>query len=249
MKYWAETIDVLQTPLPMPCHIGIAAALKELSGKVDIMIDGDGADTVFGGGFWPQMIMLSKLGGLIPIKLRKHIREISQILPTNHIIGKAFAMGFEALGTQIKDYPHYTAVAESKNSVDAIFGKGVWEKAVKLRSKLVDGEFYEALFSYLMLHGIPQDVATTVRLAFHHNILFYYPFLDYSLLKDSMRLSNELRYHYKTKKAVLKDYCLNYFNKDFVFKPKEGFGVPLAKWYTTKPFEPFIKLPLEERSH
>jgi asparagine synthase (glutamine-hydrolysing) len=68
------------------------------------------------------------------------------------------------------------------------------------------------------------------------------------LMQNSFRLPAHLRYHYSTKKAALKDYARNFFDRKFIYKPKEGFGVPLGKWFTKPEFEPFLNLPLEERS-
>jgi asparagine synthase (glutamine-hydrolysing) len=57
-----------------------------------------------------------------------------------------------------------------------------------------------------------------------------------------------LRYYYSTKKAALKRYAEKYFEKSFIHKPKEGFGVPLGQWFVKPEFAPMLGLPLEERS-
>jgi asparagine synthase (glutamine-hydrolysing) len=72
--------------------------------------------------------------------------------------------------------------------------------------------------------------------------------LDYALLKDSMRLPTRIRYNLRTKKASLKKFAERFFDNDFIYKPKEGFGVPLGKWCSRAEFAPYLKLPLEERS-
>jgi asparagine synthase (glutamine-hydrolysing) len=248
VQRWADTIGILQTPVPMPCHIGVSHALHYLSGKVDLMIDGDGADTVFGSSIWPQMLLLSAAGCVIPARGRDAIRRLSSALPSGGAAGKALAMALTALGTPIDRYPHVNAAMLGKDECDRVFREGAWNDAVTFRRSLVSGSFFDGFFSYLMLHGLPEDIVTSVRLGLSQGIHFTYPFLDYHVLQASLRLPNRLRYHYRIRKAPLKRFALDYYSKRFVYKPKEGFGVPLSKWFTSREFEPFLKLPLEARS-
>ncbi len=245
---WADTIKVLQSPVPMPCHIGIHYALKRLSGVVELMIDGDGADTVFGSSIWPQMLFLSRISQWVPQFLKYGIKQIGHIFPRETALTKILDMVTTALNTNLNAYPHINAAMFSKDEFNKVFLRGDWQQGINFRQRFAAGEFYKGIFSYLMLHGIPEDIATAVRLGLSQRILFSYPFLDYKLLQSSMRLPNRHRYHYRIRKAPLKEYSLRYFDKSFVYKPKEGFGVPLAKWFTRKEFEPFLKMPLEERS-
>ena len=99
-----------------------------------------------------------------------------------------------------------------------------------------------------MLDWNPATVTAEVLLGFHYGVVFLFPFLDYELIKNSSRLPIYLRYYYKTKKAVLKRYAQNFFDKKFIYKPKEGLGVPLGMWFSRPESEPFLNLPLEERS-
>ena len=248
IQRWADTIEILKTPVPMPCHIGVSHALHYLSGKVDLMIDGDGADTVFGSSIWPQMLLLSAAGGVLPGKARDVFIRLLSAIPSGGPVSKVIAMALTALGTPIDRYPHVNAAMLGKNESNRVFREGAWNDAVNFRRSLVKGSFFDGFFSYLMLHGIPEDIATSVRLGLSQQIHFTYPFLDYHMLQASLRLPNRLRYHYRVRKAPLKRYATDYFSKEFVYKPKEGFGVPLSKWFTAKEFEPFLKLPLEARS-
>ena len=130
-----------------------------------------------------------------------------------------------------------------------VFARGSWMAGIERRRSLAaGGRFGDGLFSYLMLHGLPEDIATAVRLGMHEGILFTYPFLDYQVLRASQRLPFRLRYHYRHRKLPLRIFARRYFSHEFLFKPKEGFGVPLGKWFGRKCFEPLLGLPLEERS-
>lgn len=248
VRDWAETVKVLQAPIPMPCHIGIYHALRMLNGEVDLMIDGDGADTVFGSSIWPQMIFLSRIGNWIPGLLKKGIDKFSELLPDESLLKRIVNMCLTAVKNPLHTYPHVNAAMISEDDFTKLFLRGEWQQAVNYRKSFAAGDFYKGFFSYLMLHGIPEDIATSVRLGLSQSIFFTYPFLDYELLQASMRMPNRHRYHYRIRKAPLKRYALDYFDEDFVYKPKEGFGVPLSKWFMKKELEPFLMLPLEDRS-
>ena len=248
VAHWSEAIDIIQSPLNHPNTIGRVVALKKLQGSVDVMTAGEGADTVFGGPYYAPMLLLSKIGAILPDSARSIIRRASKMVPRQHIFTKALAMGMTAVGTPLEVYLHSFDSFGTQDTVDRIFQDGVWEKAVDRRKSLSKGDPFKGLFSFHMLYWIPQYVAVETRLGLHNGIYFLYPFLDYKLIQASLRLPLHLRYHYSTKKAVLKRYCLNYFDKKFVFKPKEGFGVPLSKWFAMPELEPFLNLPLEERS-
>ncbi len=249
LKYWPKTIALLQTPVPMPCHVALSFAFQYLRNKgIDFVISGDGADTVFGGSFWPHLLLLARLNRILPNNFKKFLKKIKFKTPTESFIKRIASMTLEALTTPLSDYPHVTSALISEREGDLVFQHGLWKKGVELRKSFAKGEFFKGLYSYLLLHGIPEDIGTITRLALTNNLFVTYPFLDFDFVKSAMLLSNRLRYNFLTPKIVLKNIALKYFSKNFINKPKEGFGVPLGKWFTQKKFEPLLKLPLEARS-
>jgi asparagine synthase (glutamine-hydrolysing) len=245
---WPRTVKKLATPVPMPCHVGFSAAMNHLAGLVDTMIDGDGADTVFGGSLWPQGIALSAFGSFMPAVLRRRLRDWSHQCGAT-TAQRMMAMGLQALGTPFREYPHVSAAMVGESTHQRVFRRGNWAGGIERRTSFASGgRFSDGLFSCLMLHSMPESIATAVRLAMDQGILFTYPFLDYEVLQASQRLPLRMRYHYRYRKLPLRTFARKYFSHDFLFKPKEGFGVPLGKWFGQKRFAPILGLALEERS-
>ncbi|MBI3805606.1 MAG: hypothetical protein HY282_17795 [Nitrospirae bacterium] len=248
LNLWAETVNIIQAPLNHPGIIGQTAGLKSLSGKIETIFAGEGADTVFGGPYWAPMLALSHFGGVLPLPLRDGLLQLSKKISDKTFITKVAGKATRALGTPLPKYLHSEDSFGVEEEIDKIFGTGTYERAINARKNCAPGDLLKGLFSFHMLYWIPLYVAAEILLGFEFGIQSAYPFLDYELMQGSLRLPVGLRYHYSTKKAVLKRYCLNFFDKEFVYKPKEGFGVPLSKWFSKPEFTSFLNLPLEERS-
>lgn len=248
LNRWAGTIGIIQAPLNHPCTIGQAAGLEMLSGDVDMVYAGEGADTVFGGPYWAPMLALSYAGKVLPRGARRALAEFSKKMTDGGYFAKGASKALRALGTPLEIYLHSEDSFGVKEELDRVFGSNTWERALGMRQQIAQGASIPGLFSFHMLYWIALYVAVEMLLGLRYGVHCVYPFLDCALMYDSLRLPVHLRYHYSAKKAALKRYSLNYFDREFVYKPKEGFGVPLEKWFAKPEFEPFMKLPLEERS-
>ena len=247
-RAWPHTIKTLQTPVPMPCHVGFSLAMRHLAGSVDVLIDGDGADTVFGSPVWPQLALLSALGSVLPSEVRNFLLRSSSRSFYGSKLGTILKLALQAGGTPLRLYPHTAAAMLDERAFDSVFAAGHWREGMLFRSSFAEGPFLDGIFTYLFLHGISEDIVTAVRIAYEEGIRFTYPFLDHHVLNTSLRIPNRIRWHLWTRKFPLKRYALKYFDREFVFKPKEGFGVPLGRWFATKEFEHLLALPLEHRS-
>ncbi len=56
------------------------------------------------------------------------------------------------------------------------------------------------------------------------------PFLDHEVIEFCAKLPVHYKVRNRTGKYLLKRLAENYFPKDFVYRPKMGFGIPLADW-------------------
>jgi asparagine synthase (glutamine-hydrolysing) len=248
VNLWAETIEILQSPLDHPGVIGQTIGFRTLSGLVDTVLTGEGADTVFGGPYWAPMLALSYIGGIMPLKIRSLILTLFKDISERNYVSKLFTKSIRALGTPLSKYLHSEQSFGVKEDIDRVFGYGTWENAINSRKSFTGDDLMKGLFSFHILYWMPLKVATEMLLGLNCGVLSLYPFLDYELMQASLRLPINLRYHYSAKKAVLKRYALSYFGREFIYKPKEGFGVPLGKWFSKPELVQFLSIPLEARS-
>jgi asparagine synthase (glutamine-hydrolysing) len=248
LNHWAETIGAIEAPINHPGVIGQQVALRTLKG-VRFMLDGQGADTVFGGPFWAPLLFLSWMGRVLPNTARRVILGCSRKIQENGLLSKSSAKALRALGTDLNEYFHSESSFTDEFSTDEVFGPGTYRKTLRSCQNITAEDPIRDMFFYHVLDwNVPDGITPEMRLGFRHSVIFLYPFLDYALLKESLRLPSWIRYYFRTKKASLKKYAERFFDHDFIYKPKEGFGVPLGKWCTRPEFAPFLGLPLEERS-
>ncbi|MDD5722603.1 MAG: asparagine synthase-related protein [Syntrophales bacterium] len=248
LNLWAKTIHIIQEPINGPGTIGQVAALKQVSPSVEILLHGDGADTIFGGPYWAPMLYMSYLGGALPRPFRRYLTHVSKNMHEKSFLFKAIAKSLKALGTSLKDYLHSEIVFGAEEQIDEVFVRETWRHTVDDFQRHIKGDPLSDVLLFLLLHWHSIWIGSFKRLGFYFDVPYVFPFMDYELLKYSVRLPVHLRYHYATKKAPLMKYAEGFFNKRFIYKPKEGFGVPLKKWFYLPDSTPFLNLPLEERS-
>lgn len=245
---WAKTVYACQSPINHPCTIGQHAAFKILAQEVDAVFSGKGADTVFGGPFWAPFLFLANAGGVLTESIRNKIRMLSSKIKSDKFLGKFTSKTLEALGTPLHEYIFSEVTFGDRDEVDRVFNSRVWQKTIAACQKFIKDDPLADLFFFDVLDWHPVTYDAEKKLCFFYGLKPLYPFLDYELMESSLRLPAHLRYHPLTKKAALKKYSQNFFDRKFIYKPKEGFGVPLGKWFSEKKYSSFLNLPLEERS-
>lgn len=248
LNLWAETIRIIQEPVPSPGTIGQVAALRQVAPPVEVLLHGDGADTIFGGPYWAPMLCMSYLGGALPGPFRRGLPRLSRNIHGDSFLSRAVAKSLKALGIPLREYIQAEIVFGTEDRIDGVFGHGTWRRTVEDFQRYIGDAPLNDTLLFLLLHWHPVWIGAFKRIGFHFGIPYLFPFVDYELLKYSVGLPVRLRYHYVTKKAPLVRYAEDFFDRRFIHKPKEGFGVPLQKWFSMADALPFLNLPLEERS-
>ena len=245
---WAETIFACQSPINHPCTIGQTAAFKILANDVDTVFSGKGADTVFGGPFWAPLLFLSRTSNLLSGSIRNKLKWLASKIHSDALPAKIISKSLDALGTPVREYIFSEITFGDQSEVEKVFKPGIWEKTINSCQKFIKEDPLTDLFFFDVLDWHPITYDAEKKLCFYYGLTPLYPFLDYELMVNSLRLPVHLRYHYLTKKASLKKYSQLFFENKFIYKPKEGFGVPLGKWFSKTKYASFLNLPLEERS-
>ncbi len=61
------------------------------------------------------------------------------------------------------------------------------------------------------------------------------PFSDYTIIEESYKIPLKYKYFNGEKKYILKEIVYDLIPKEYLDRPKHGFGVPIEKWLTTEP--------------
>ena len=118
----------------------------------------------------------------------------------------------------------------------------------KTQNTFINQEAYPLFFD--LEFRIPNDLLLrTDRATMASSIEGRVPFLDHKLVEFVMSIP----YSYKVgtgqdnTKLILKEMALRYFDRDFVFRPKQGFPMPVGKWLAVKAVDSELKEFLHER--
>jgi len=124
-----------------------------------------------------------------------------------------------------------------------------WKNGNKVYTKQKDGLFDSASshainysrLSYAQYIDVktylPCDILNKVDIAsMSHGLEVRPPFIDTKLVSLAAQLPDSMKYHLLTNgsytgKYILKQLTEKYFNHDFVYRKKQGFGLPIYHWF------------------
>ena len=149
-----------------------------------------------------------------------------------------------------------TLQALSRDTAEGYF-QSVSVVSDQLRERLYSAEFKEALNGYRAVERmrevmaaapcdhhlsrvqyadlktyLPGDILTKVdRASMAHGLEVRVPMLDHRFVEWAGTVPPELKLHGREGKYVLKRAFEGYLDNDVLYRPKMGFGVPLARWF------------------
>ena len=200
---------------------------------VTVGLTGDGADELFGGYHYYHLVQqLSRLNGW-PGGARRLLRAGLALLPSHRakllagaLLPRTPARIFNYLRSLSKDFTPLLSDAILQGTASsgdwfersaAGFAPGLCSADVGMRLDL----------AFTLVDGYLQkvDVATMASSLEARN-----PFLDYRIVEWSMRLPAEFKIRGGDTKYLLKKALCRYLPKDLIYRPKQGFGMPVGQW-------------------
>lgn len=194
--------------------------------KVTVALSGDGGDEFFCGyNIYENMAQAQKLdalGGLIYHFPLIRCTGLYEKLPFR--IRVVADNRRDSTKTQLAS-GSYIASAQAmvpgngldcKFPIEEKYGVKDWQ----IRRMLLDMDTY-----------LPGDILCKVdRASMKYSLEARSPILDKEIMEYSFRLKHSFKYDKGNKKRILKDIAYDYIPREFLERPKVGFGVPLDKW-------------------
>lgn len=219
----------LESPINHPNTIGIYLLAQRAKEHVTVLLSGEGADEVFGGysrfHFMKYRYKIPFIKGLLksfpnPIKYLKDYQNIS----LQAIKGTIFM-------------PAKTA---KKLKPDFSF-----KKAVKARIALyknLSGSIFDKQVKYEISTYIPDLLIRQDKMSMAHSIENRVPFLDNDVVEKSFQYPENLmiKKDKNHEKFLLKELCSDFFGKEFAYRNKMGFGIPLEDFFSDKKFKEYL---------
>lgn len=235
-KYYFDQISKatwhFESPINHPNTIGIFLLAQEARKHVTVLLSGEGADEVFGG--YSRFNQITN-----PWKLKTALGFIRHMAPypsrmadylkqDNRAILATSFMPLH-LANQLMPGFDFDKAVSSRKSIYAEVEGSVFDKQVKYEIK-----------TYLPDLLIRQD-----KMSMAHSIENRVPFLDNEVIDRSFDLPAQLLMAQQGKKNsekyILKLLTADALGKDFTFRDKMGFGIPLRQFFAHPEMTDYLK--------
>ncbi len=209
---------------------------KLASGHVKVVLSGDGGDELFAGYDKYAVERKERLFRFLPHPARQLLGSISEAMPE---------------GMRGRNYLRHMSLEGPKRYVDAsilfrreekksLFQPDVFRKLSRYRTT----DFHErclahpqadwlSALQYLDLHTyLPLDILTKVdRMSMAHSLEARVPLLDHRLVELAARIPPGLRLRGEVRKYLFKQAVAADLPEDIIGQKKQGFAVPLGRWF------------------
>jgi asparagine synthase (glutamine-hydrolysing) len=229
-------------PYADPSAVPSFYVCRSARNHVTVALNGDGGDELLGGysryeltGF--QMRYSSFLGNLVTPSLAAKLGP-ELFLKTNSMIKKtASVLLLEILRPELKSLTMYgyffnkrarKRLLTERFDIDFLdkWYVNSFQQACNKASNPIDRMLYVDNKNYL-----PGDLLIKMDIAsMHCGLEARSPFLDHHLIEFCASLPVHLKSKNREGKYLLKKLAERYFPKEFVYREKMGFGIPLFKW-------------------
>ena len=248
-----ELPSIYSEPFADPSQIPTALLCREIKKKgIDVALTGDGGDEIFGGYFrhFKGALTWSRIK-LIPYPLRSSLGAFIKSIPPNQFkkldfISKKHNFAQKALKVA-------TRLNNIKSSDDLYRSLYMENIDSAIYSKSFINEFntpFESYYSELnhspsclkndptarMLYWdaisyLPDDILVKVdRASMAYSLETRAPFLDKNLVDLAWKIPTKMKVNNGQGKIILKKLLCKYLPKEYVYRPKQGFGIPIEDW-------------------
>ena len=108
------------------------------------------------------------------------------------------------------------------------------------------GSLFDRQVKYEMISYLPDLLIRQDKMSMAHSIENRVPFLDNEVVKQSFSipenflLNRKIREGYNNQKYLLKEMVADSFGRDFAFRSKMGFGIPLRGFFNEPKFSQYL---------
>lgn len=239
-----EISGIIDEPLADDSIIPIFLLSNFTRQRVTVALGGDGGDELFAGYQTFQAQKLADIYKIIPLLIRKNMIEkiISNLPVSDKYLSidfklKKFIDGFYGE----KKHMHQRWLGNlSRQEKSLLFNKETWRE-LEEKNEFDDTDNYleennildfnnQMLYLYMRTYMMDRVLAKVDRASMFASLEVRAPFLDFNVVN----FVNSLPYEYKIKgfttKYILKKLMQDKLPKNIVFRPKQGFGLPIGSW-------------------
>ncbi len=219
----------------------IASLAREKNIKV--LIGGAAGDDLFSGYRRHQVLRFEKAIENTPIFLRRFIRKLTQLLPSNVPFFRrmqkfTYNLNKSTLERQLGFF-EWLPFDESfslftSNSKKKMQDFQPFQYFIKLQEDLpvqisnLDRMLYWELKTFLVDHNLNYTDKMSMAVGVEARV----PYLDYDVVSFTRKIPPALKMHNNEVKYILKKVAERYLPHDVIYRSKTGFGAPVRQWIT-----------------
>jgi asparagine synthase (glutamine-hydrolysing) len=255
-----EVVWFLEEPAD-PHSLGIYHICRLASQHVKVVLSGEGGDEIFGGYTRFSQSPLIRMYAALPKALRQHLlvhvlRFIPESFSYYSLAAKArwvHEMSFlSGAGRQYHAMTFFRFPERARERLFTPAAKQAVEDTATARyiaehydSDWVNGRVERALYTEQMTHLPEHFLLVGDRMSMAHSLESRLPLVDVRVAEFAAGLPASYKVHGSRLKVLLKDVAARYYTKEFLNRPKQGFGFPLARWFRG-PLSGFVQSFLDE---
>ncbi len=245
LEHVFQILDYIDEPFADSSAIPTFILSRQTRKHVTVALSGDGADELFGG-YNKHLAEYKIRSKNLSTQVLKTISPLAQLFPKSRnsfLTNKARQLDRFAKGAKLSPadrYWRWSSYADEQEALDLFYPylKSTLNKhEYKKRKKIIlqhltnDSTLNDVFLSDIKL-GLPNDMLTKVDLMSMANSLeVRVPFLDYRVVNFAFSLPVHYKIDNKMKKKIVQDAFRNLLPKELYNRPKQGFEVPLLKWF------------------
>jgi asparagine synthase (glutamine-hydrolysing) len=236
----------MDEPVADPAAISAYLICREARQSLTVMLNGQGADEIFGGYPRHRAVRYAEYYNQLPSPLRRHV--------VPRLLGGMRAAGPGRLTTAVRNAKKLTGSAELPFQERYLGYLTHFQRAQKLeiyepelRRELANADADEAHRAHLARAGgrdplwqmcyldlktfLPSlNLTYTDKMAMAHGIEVRVPFLDPPLVEAAFRMADDLKIRGRQTKYVLKQACAGLLPESVLARRKAGFTAPIRGW-------------------
>jgi len=236
-EYYLKNIEKatwhFEAPLNHPNTIGIYLLSQRAKEHVTVLLSGEGADEVFGG--YRRFSDIS-----YPWSNRKFLHEIrNSIAQPGNLFSYFNDANRGVMANCFADSLLAAKLIREFNMAGAITSRKT------LYNKLT-GSAFDKQIKYEMLSFLPELLLRQDKMSMAHSIENRVPFLDNDVVSNSFNIPQKYlisrfrKNKYITEKYLLKEMAVRKFDKNFAFRNKVHFSIPLSDYFKNSQFKQYF---------
>jgi len=244
---------IYSEPFADSSQIPTALISREIKKKrIDVALTGDGGDEMFGGyvrhfqgsRIWSKLKLIpyplrSKIGSLIEYSLKRKIDNIYFLNKNNNFSEKVYKIAgrLKTINSSDELYRSLLTINQDDNiyseSLKYEYRHSLSEHSDELNQypNSISSDPVARMLYWDALTYLPDDILVKVdRASMAYSLETRAPFLDKRVAEIAWRIPTKMKVKNGQGKIILKELLCKYLPKEYVYRPKKGFGVPIKEW-------------------